>query len=56
MCYPGSGVVLDCINSLSLSPFLLCLSVGNTLDKLEWPSLDARMDRSSLLVFHKIFF
>ena len=24
------------------------------LDELEWPSLDARRDRSSLLLFHKI--
>ena len=24
------------------------------LDKLEWPSLEARRDRSSLLLFHKI--
>ena len=24
------------------------------LDQLEWPSLDARRDRSSLLLFHKI--
>ena len=24
------------------------------LDELEWPSLEARRDRSSLLLFHKI--
>ena len=24
------------------------------LDKLEWPSLEARRDRSSLILFHKI--
>ena len=29
-------------------------SVGEMLDKLEWPSLEARRDRSSLLLFHKI--
>ena len=28
--------------------------VGEMLDELEWPSLDARMDRSSLLLFHQI--
>ena len=25
--YPGSGVVLDCIDSLSLHPYLLCSSL-----------------------------
>ena len=29
-------------------------SVSEMLDKLEWPSLEARRDRSSLLLFHKI--
>ena len=29
-------------------------SVGEMLDELEWPSLDTRRDRSSLLLFHKI--
>ena len=29
-------------------------SVGKMLDKLEWPSLEALRDRSSLLLFHKI--
>ena len=29
-------------------------SVGGMLDELEWPSLEARRDRSSLLLFHKI--
>ena len=29
-------------------------SVGEMLDELEWPSLEARCDRSSLLLFHKI--
>ena len=29
-------------------------SVGMILDELEWPSLEARRDRSSLLLFHKI--
>ena len=29
-------------------------SVGEMLDELEWPSFDARRDRSSLLLFHKI--
>ena len=29
-------------------------SVGEMLDELEWPSLEARRDRSSLLLFHKI--
>ena len=29
-------------------------SVGEMLDKLEWPSLEARRDQSSLLLFHKI--
>ena len=29
-------------------------SVGEMLDELEWPSLDARRDQSSLLLFHKI--
>ena len=29
-------------------------SVIEMLDKLEWPSLEARRDRSSLLLFHKI--
>ena len=29
-------------------------SVGKTLDELEWPSLEARKDQSSLLLFHKI--
>ena len=28
--------------------------VGGMLDELEWPSLEARRDRSSLLLFHKI--
>ena len=30
------------------------ISVGKMLDELEWPSLEARRDRSSLLLFHKI--
>ena len=29
-------------------------SVGEMFDELEWPSLEARRDRSSLLLFHKI--
>ena len=29
-------------------------SVGEILDELEWPSLEASRDRSSLLLFHKI--
>ena len=29
-------------------------SVGEMLDELEWPSLEARRDRFSLLLFHKI--
>ena len=29
-------------------------SVGKMLDALEWPSLEARRDQSSLLLFHKI--
>ena len=29
-------------------------SVGEMLDELEWPSLEARRDRSSQLLFHKI--
>ena len=29
-------------------------SVGEMLDELEWPSLEARRDLSSLLLFHKI--
>ena len=31
-------------------------SVGEMLDELEWPSLAARRDQSSLLLFHKIHF
>ena len=31
-------------------------SVGKMLDELEWPSLEARRDQSSLLLFHKIHF
>ena len=30
-------------------------SVGEMLDELEWPSLEARRDRSSILLFHKIY-
>ena len=29
-------------------------SVGEMLDELEWPPLETRMDRSSLLLLHKI--
>ena len=29
-------------------------SVGEILDELEWPSLEARRDQTSLLLFHKI--
>ena len=29
-------------------------SVGKMLDELEWPSLEARREQSSLLLFHKI--
>ena len=29
-------------------------SVGQMFDELEWPSLEARRDQSSLLLFHKI--
>ena len=29
-------------------------SVGELLDELEWPSLEARRDQSYLLLFHKI--
>ena len=31
-------------------------SVGEMLDELEWPSLEALRDQSSLLLFHKIHF
>ena len=30
-------------------------SVGEMLDELEWPSLEAHRDRSSLLLFHNIY-
>ena len=30
--------------------------VGEMLDELEWPSLEARRDQSSLLFFHKIHY
>ena len=30
------------------------ISVDKMLDEFEWPSLEARRDRSSLLIFHKI--
>ena len=30
------------------------ISVGEMLDELEWPSLEARRDQSSLCLFHKI--
>ena len=29
-------------------------SVGKMLDELEWASFEARMDQSSLLLYHKI--
>ena len=29
-------------------------SVGEVLDELEWPTLEARRDRASLLLFHKL--
>ena len=29
-------------------------SVGEMLDELEWPSLEARRDQFSVLIFHKI--
>ena len=29
-------------------------SLGEMLDELEWPSLEARREQSSLLLFHKI--
>ena len=29
-------------------------SIGEMLDELEWPSLEARRNRSSMLLFHKI--
>ena len=29
-------------------------SVGEMLDELQWPTLEARRDQSSLLFFHKI--
>ena len=29
-------------------------SVGDVIDELEWPSLEACRDQSSLLLFHKI--
>ena len=31
-------------------------SVGEMLDELEWPSLEARREQSSLLLFHKIHY
>ena len=37
--YPGSGVVLDCIDSWSLPSFLLCISQSPILfDSLRWRS------------------
>ena len=33
-CYPGSGVVLDCIDSWSLPSFLLCSQTIETIDIL----------------------
>ena len=54
------------IYCFNLKPFFLSLnyarpstkysisSVGEMLDELEWPSLEARRDQSSLLLFHKI--
>ena len=38
--YPGSGVVLDCIDSLSLHPYLLC--VHKIVHNLPW--LDGQRD------------
>ena len=42
--YPGSGVVLDCIDSWSLHPYLLCLKVSS--NRLEKP--DSWFTRYSL--------
>ena len=30
------------------------INVGEMLDELKWPSLEARRDQSSMLLFHKI--
>ena len=45
---------LDSARSKKSKVAVLQLSVGEMLDELEWPSLEARRDQSSLLLFHKI--
>ena len=42
------------VNSWTCRRWRNTSSVGEMLDELEWPSLEARRDRSSLLLFHKI--
>ena len=42
------------ISSITCRRWRNTSSVGEMLDELEWPSLEARRDQSSLLLFHKI--
>ena len=48
MWYPGSGVVLDCIDSSSLPPFLLLLRLGAAMALLR---LHGYRDSSEPLLF-----
>ena len=48
MWYPGSGVVLDCIDSSSLPPFLLLLQLGAAMALLR---LHGYRDSSEPLLF-----
>ena len=63
--YPGSGVVLDCIDSWSLPSFLLYFllssqtraCISDMLDEIEWhhgPSLVALRDGPVLLLFLRL--
>ena len=58
---PGSGLQIDQIEKVQRTAARWTCrrwqntgGVGEMLDGLEWPSLEARRDQSSLLLFHKI--
>ena len=52
--YPGSGVVLDCIDSWSLQPYLLCPRAR--LSNSMYVSTMLRMRHKTLIEFHQILF
>ena len=56
MRYPGSGVVLDCIHSLSLPSFLLLTAVRHEFNNLESSVVVHELELAMNLALYVVFY